>query len=182
MPDSYTDTPSSTGRRWEIRRLTLADLEGLMRVQEACYGQGYMESQEIYRARLACNAQCSLVAVHREVVLGYLAAYHSNLGCITPLHGNFSACAEPDTLYLHDMAVSPECAGQGLASALFSAMLREAQAWAPRYSALVSVQGSRGYWEHKGYALYQSLTPNQADALRSYGDDAVYMTQAYVPR
>lgn len=180
MPDSYTDAPSSAGRGWQIRRLALADLEGLMRVQEACYGLGYMESQEIYRARLASNAQRSLVAVQGDVVLGYLAAYHSNLGCITPLHGHFSASAEPDTLYLHDMAVSPECAGQGLASALFSAMLQEAQAWTPRYSALVSVQGSQGYWEHKGYTQYTSLTPEQANALRSYGEDAVYMTQAYV--
>ena len=182
MPDSYTDTHPSTGRRWQIRRLALADLEGLMRVQEACYGPIYMESQEIYRARLACNAQCSLVAVQGDAVLGYLAAYHSKLGNITPLHGVFSTPPAPDTLYLHDMAVSPDCAGQGLATALYSAMRREAEVWAPRYSALVSVQGSQAYWEHKGYALYTSLAPEQADALRSYGDDAVYMTQAHAPK
>jgi len=152
-----------------------------MQVQEACYGAGYMESAEIYQARLACASQCSLAAVEDGVVLAYLAAYRSNLGSITPIHGKFSVYLSPDTLYLHDMAVRPDCAGQGLAAALFEALWRGALAWSPRYSALVSVQGSQRYWQRKGYAPHTQLTREDAEALRSYGDDAVYMIQPYVP-
>ena len=164
---------------WQIRPLRLADLDGLMQVQEACYGAQYMESAEVYRARIACAAQCSLVAVQAGSVLAYLAAYRSSLGSITPLHGEFDGADAPDTLYLHDMAVNPACAGQGLASALLQALWRNAQAWAPRYSALVSVQGSQDYWQRKGYALHAALSPENAAALRGYGDDAVYMVQRY---
>ncbi|WP_423457197.1 GNAT family N-acetyltransferase [Ottowia sp. VDI28] len=177
---NFSETRSRGVGHWQIRRLEWPDIEGLMQVQEACYGADYMESAEVYRARLACTTQCSLAVVDGNTVLAYLAAYRSNLGSITPIHGGFSVSPLPDTLYLHDMAVRPDCAGQGLAAALFEALWREAQTWSPRYSALVSVQGSQGYWAQKGYALHTRLTQENAEALRSYGDDAVYMTQPYV--
>ena len=56
-------------------------------------------------------------------------------------------------------------------------MWQGAASWSPRYSALVSVQGSQDYWQRKGYALYDALAPDNAQALRGYGDDAVYMVQ-----
>lgn len=187
MPTQNMESPcsrepcASSADRWRIHPLGLANIEGLMQVQEACYGAGYMESAEIYRARLACTAQCSLAVLDGDVVLAYLAAYRSRLGSITPIHGVFSANPSPDTLYLHDMAVRPDCAGQGLAAALFETLWHEARAWSPRYSALVSVQGSQGYWQRKGYMLHTQLSRENAAALRSYGDDAVYMAQPYVP-
>ena len=164
---------------WQIQPLTPADVPGLMQVQEACYGAQYMESADVYRTRIASAAQCSLVVVQGNVVLAYLAAYRSQLGCVTPLHGAFVSSDTPNTLYLHDMAVHPDCNGQGLASALLQALWRDAQTWSPRYSALVSVQGSQDYWQRKGYARYNQLLPADAAALRSYGDDAVYMAQSY---
>ncbi|WP_051236829.1 GNAT family N-acetyltransferase [Ottowia thiooxydans] len=199
MRDAFSDLPSAEVRRWNIRPLELNDLDGLMQVQEACYGSGYMESMETYRARLACPAQCSLVVVQQGVVLAYLAAYRSTLGSITPLHGNFPSQgrsqdgkatpsggktgergdALQDTLYLHDMAVSPDYGAQGLASALLTALWESARDWSPRYAALVSVQGSQSYWARKGYAVHAELTEENTKALRSYGHDAVYMTRPY---
>ena len=163
----------------QVRPLTLLDLDGLMQVQEACYGAQYMEGSAVYQDRIAHSAQCSLVAVQGDTVLAYLAAYPSSLGKITPLHGAFGAVQTPDTLYLHDMAVRPDCEGQGLASALLNALWRHAQSWSPRYTALVSVQGSQDYWQRKGYALHTALSAHDAAALRGYGDDAVYMAQRY---
>ena len=160
-----------------IRPLTQADLAGLMQVQEACYGAQYMESAEVYRARIASPASCSLVAVQAGAVRAYLAAYRSVLGSVTPLHGAFADYDAVDTLYLHDMAVSPACTGQGLASALLDAMWRGAASWSPRHSALVSVQGSQALWQRKGYVLHTALSAGDAAALRGYGDDAVYMVQ-----
>lgn len=171
--------PDNDPAAWQIRPLTDADVAGLMAVQEACYGTHYLESAAVYRARIASDAQCSLVAVQGGRVLAYLAAYASVLGCITPLHGDFVASAAPNTLYLHDMAVHPDCAGQGLAAALLGAMWRNAAAWSPAYSALVSVQGSQAYWQRKGYAVHAALAGDDAAALRAYGDDAAYMVQAY---
>ncbi len=148
-----------------------------MQVQLACYGADFMESAALYAERLASPVQCSLVIVQGREVLAYLAAYRSVLGKVTPLHGGF-ACASPaDTLYLHDMAVAPARAGEGLASALLQAMLQQAQGDGLRYSALVSVMGSQPYWQRKGYAPLLPWSAQERDAMLSYGGDAQYMAQ-----
>ena len=68
----------------------------------------------------------------------------------------------------------------GLIYFALQTLWRDAQRWTPRYSALVSVQGPQEYWQRKGYALHAALSPENAAALRGYGDDAVYMVQPYL--
>ncbi|MET4577742.1 GNAT family N-acetyltransferase [Ottowia thiooxydans] len=181
MQHAQSEPSSIEPKLLEIRPMVVADLDGLMQVQQACYGRDYMESAETYRARLGCQLQCSLVAVHNGVVSAYLAAYRSTFGKVTPLHGHFSESNIQDTLYLHDMAVSPNFSGQGFAQALFASLWERAKHWCPRHSALVAVQGSQAYWANKGYELHAQLTEENAIALRSYGDDAVYMVRPYSP-
>lgn len=161
-----------------VRPLALSDLAELLAVQLACYGEGFVESSEVFARRLASPANCSLVLEREGEVCAYLAAYRSVRGKVTPLHGDFEAVAQPDTLYLHDMAVLPACAGQGLARALLQPLWAQARAEGLRHSALVSVQGSQAYWERHGYVL-QSLTDvDQQPRLASYGEGAVYMARA----
>lgn len=160
------------------RALTPADLPALLAVQRACYGDAYVESAEVFARRLASPANCSLVPEHEGRVAAYLAAYHSLLGKVTPLHGDFDAVPAPDTLYLHDMAVLPACAGRGLARALLTRLLPRARAAGLRHTALVSVQGSQAYWARQGYAAHLVQDAAQQRHLDSYGAGAVYMAQA----
>ena len=165
---------------WPIRPMRLADLEGVLRVQRACYGDGFVEPAEVYRRRIVSPVQCSLVVVDAgDVVLAYLAAYRSRLHAITPLCGDFGLIDDPDTLYLHDMAVPPPHAGHGIAGELLQAAHAHAAAWGPRYSALVAVQGAQVYWERHGYQQCSQLPPGQLQRLRGYGPDAVYMVREY---
>lgn len=156
------------------RALTASDLPGLAQVQRACYGDGLAESTEVFARRLASPANCSLVIAQGGRVLAYLAAYRSLLAKVTPLHGDFEPAPTPDTLYLHDMAVLPDCAGRGLAGQLLAAL--HAQSTGLRHSALVSVQGSQAYWQRRGYAEHQLHDAVQRQRLASYGAQAVYMT------
>ncbi|MBS0291636.1 MAG: GNAT family N-acetyltransferase [Proteobacteria bacterium] len=158
------------------RPLVVADLPGLLAVQRACYGDGFIESAEVYARRLASAANCSLVIAQDGQVLAYAAAYHSLLGKVTPLHGDFEPPPAPDTLYLHDMAVHPAHAGRGLARALLAAL--RASARGLRHRALVSVQGSQAYWQRQGYAIHLLLDPRQQQRLAGYGKGAVYMAQS----
>ena len=158
------------------RPLLAADLPGLLAVQRACYGDGFIESAPVYARRLASPANCSLVLVEDGRVLAYLAAYRSVLGKVTPLHGDFEATPAPDTLYLHDMAVHPAHAGRGLARALLVAL--RAGATGLRHQALVSVQDSQAYWQRQGYAEHPLHDGAQRARLASYGAQAVYMSCA----
>lgn len=155
--------------------LTLQDLPGLLAVQRACYGEGYLESAEVYVRRLVSPAQCSLVLERESRVCAYLAAYDSVAGQVTPLHGEFVPVAEPDTLYLHDLAVLPALAGQGLARALLMPIWHRAAGRGLGRSALVAVQGSQGFWERHGYAVQTLQEAQQRQRLATYGEGAVYM-------
>ncbi|WP_280191668.1 GNAT family N-acetyltransferase [Delftia sp. PS-11] len=173
---SLSCSPSeAAGRR--VRPLTVADLPDLLAVQRACYGDGFEESREVFARRLASPANCSLALELAGRLCGYLAAYRSRLSKVTPLHGDFEAVDAPDTLYLHDMAVHPDAAGQGLARALLQPLWERARAQGLRHTALVSVQGSRGYWERHGYAAHPLTSARQRQHLDSYGPDALYMAR-----
>ncbi|QNP50548.1 GNAT family N-acetyltransferase [Diaphorobacter aerolatus] len=161
--------------RWSARALRLEDLAGLAAVQRACYGSELLESADVFAKRIASDANCSLVLEVEGRVCAYLAAYHSRAKKVTPLHGDFDAISEPDTLYLHDMAVLSEYAGQGLARALLKLMRQRASESRLRYSGLVSVQGSEAYWKRQGYAPCELKNPAEQRNLASYGEGAVYM-------
>lgn len=160
-----------------LRALSCADLPGLARVQAACYGADFVEGAEVFARRLQSPANCSLVVEQGGNVLAYLAAYRSQRAKVTPLHGDFEPVATPDTLYLHDMAVHPDCAGRGLAQQLLAAL--RAQGAGLRHSALVAVQGSQAYWQRQGYAEHQLHDALQRQRLASYGMGAVYMLKCY---
>lgn len=161
-----------------VRALALPDVPGLLAVQRACYGEGLVESGEVFAHRLASAANCSWVLTRDETVCAYLAAYGSQQGKVTPLHGDFEATTAPDTLYLHDLAVLPSCAGQGLARALLRAAWAQAAARGLGHAALVSVQGSQAYWTRQGFGVQALACEAQQAHLASYGDGAVYMARA----
>lgn len=164
---------------FETRPLQTTDLTALMAVQRAAYGDGFMESTEVFARRLASPVNCSLALLLDGALCAYLAAYQSVQGKVTPLHGDFEppVGTAPDTLYLHDMAVLPGMAGRGLAQQLLQPLWAQARATGLRHSTLVSVQGSQGYWERQGYAVQALAHPLQQQRLASYGDGAVYMTR-----
>ena len=164
---------------WSPRPLQHDDLPGLLQVQRSCYGDEYVEGVEVFARRIASAANCSLVLECEGVVCAYLAAYRSRAGKVTPLHGDFETVSTPDTLYLHDMAVHPDFAGQGLAHALLQRMRDLAKDSALPYSGLVSVQGSQAYWARQGYCLHALSDPQQQERLASYGEDAVYMLASH---
>lgn len=164
------------------RALQPGDLPALLAIQQACYGTAYIESAQVYARRLDSPVNCSRVWELDGQVCAYLAAYRSLLGKVTPLHGDFAVPqGAPDTLYLHDMAVLPACAGQGFARALIDAVLEEGRAAGLRHSALVSVQDSRAYWERCGYGAWAPSGPEDLARLASYGDGAIYMVRKLDP-
>src|SRR5256885_16146474 len=80
--------------------------------RSACYGADYAESGEVFARRLASAANCSLALEQGGRVRAYLAAYRSRMAKITPLHGDFEAVEQADTLYLHrseERRVGKEC-------------------------------------------------------------------------
>jgi ribosomal protein S18 acetylase RimI-like enzyme len=159
----------------QLRPLRADDVDALLRIQAQCYGADFGEPREVFLQRLQSPLHCSWAAVQASTMVGYLAAYWSRPGAITPLHGGFASYADATVLYLHDMAVSPAVAGQGVARALLQAARTLARERGIRHTALVSVQGSQAYWERQGYAAVAVVDAAQQQHLASYGGGATYM-------
>ena len=88
---------------------------------------------------------------------------------------DFAEYDDASVLYLHDMAVSEAAAGQGLARRMVQILKAQARARGVQRTALVSVQGSRLYWERQGYAVESVTNAAQQQHLASYGEGALYM-------
>src|SRR3546814_11969477 len=123
------------------------------------------------------HTRCALVTGVQTCALpiSYLFAYHSRLGKVTPLDGEFCTDGEADCLYLHDLAVAVRAAGRGIGPALVRHNLQQAGAAQLRSSALVSVQDSTGFCSRLGSEAYDELDPPQASNLAIYTIPAVYI-------
>ena len=163
--------------RFHIRPLLPADLDAVLRVQAECYGPAMQEPAAVVRARLAQAADTAFAAVLEGGVCGYLFAYRSVLGQVTPLGAHFAPAGAPDTLYLHDLAVSPRAAGLGLARALAQQAHALARREALPWCALVSVQDSRAFWERLGFQAAACRGPRAQAALAGYPPPALYMAR-----
>jgi ribosomal protein S18 acetylase RimI-like enzyme len=150
-----------------------ADLAAVLAVQAACYPPPMQEAADVVLGRMHASPDTVLVARAGGDVCGYLFAYPARRGKVTPLGGAFALPPDADTLYLHDLAVAPRAAGQGIARRLVARLMDHGAARGLAHSALVSVQDSRRFWESLGYVS----TPAGPGVLSGYPSDALYMTR-----
>jgi len=162
--------------RFDCRLANPDDALAIHAIQEESYSVSMQEKIEVILQRLQQAPHTCWVAEDDVGPCGYLLAYPSKLGAVTPLGGNFSVDANSDTLYLHDLAVSRRMAGKGVGNALVELAMQTATIWKMFYSGLVSVQGSRQYWMRLGYKA-DKPDVQYAAHLKSYPDESVYMVK-----
>jgi len=153
------------------------DLDAVLAVQAACYPPSMQEAAGVVLARLAVAPNTCLVAVDAGGICGYLFAYPSLLGVVTPLGAAFEPASQPDTLYLHDLAVAPRAHGCGLARRLVTQLLAQASRQGIAASSLVSVQETATFWASLGYRPADVDCPQSRVALATYPGAARYMTR-----
>lgn len=158
--------------------MTPADVPALMQLQARCYHPSMLESEDAFRMRLEAAPDLSWVAEANGKIGAYLVAYRSRIGKLGALGAPFDIARDPDSLYLHDLAVDPDCKGRGLGPSLVRRALEKASGEGLGYSSLVSVQASRNFWERQGYAIWTGLDARQTAHLRTYPGQAWYMVNA----
>lgn len=163
---------------YTLRPMQEHDIPAVLAIQDECYAAEVLEEEAVIRSRLAAFPRLAWVAEDEQGVCAYLFAYHSRVGKVTPLDGEFQQHEEADCLYLHDLAVARRAGGRGIGPALVQRNLQQAQAAQLRYSALVSVQDSAAFWARQGYIEHEQLEPQQAGNLASYQIPAVYMVRS----
>lgn len=161
-----------------IRLMRPNDIPALESIALACYPADFFESTRAFQSKLEQSASSCFVACKRTQVVGYLIAMPALLSSPPLLNTETKTLpADPDTLYLHDLALMPDCRGTGIGAALVAAFFAEQMAFQLPNAALVAIQNSAPYWRRYGFAPAET-TIDLGDKIASYGRDASYMVKA----
>lgn len=162
-----------------IRPIQPDDLDAVLQVQAACYPPAMQEAAGVVLERMLAAGETCVVAEDEGGVCGYLFAYPSRMGKLTPLGAGFRPAPDADTLYLHDLALAPRAHGRGLARRLVHYLLAQAERRGLAWSALVSVQDTAAFWNMLGYEAGDP-GPDARAALASYPGTARYMVKRLI--
>lgn len=159
-----------------IRLMLSTDLPAVVKLQDRCYAAELFEPADVVINRFKNCAETCWVAVYQDKLWGYLFCYPSLLGKVGALAEDFIPIPNADCLYLHDMAVSSDARGQGVARCLLDCAEHYAMQQQFSALALVAVQNSASYWQQQGFFALSSITPEQQLLLASYtGQQAQYL-------
>jgi GNAT superfamily N-acetyltransferase len=107
-----------------LRPISAGDIADVMRIQAQCYPVSMQEPEDVVLSRIEAAGHTSLVAhAGNAGVCAYVFAYPGKLGGVTKLNRAFALPVNPDTLYIHDLAVPPGAAGKGLARKLVAGLV-----------------------------------------------------------
>lgn len=136
----------------EFRALTRGDVPGLHRLEAACYLPSLHESDEAFFRLIELFPEGALGCFDGEGLCGYAFSVPLKAGSTLELRVPLERIPdEPDTFYIHDVAVAERCRGRGVGRALATRLLDLARDRGFTRSELVSVQGSAPFWEKFGF-------------------------------
>jgi len=148
------------------RAMTGYDLPAVQKIADQVHPD-FFEAPEVLgeRQRLYRNG-CYLLEIG-EKPAGYVLSHPWRSGSLPALNALLGDIpSDPDTYYLHDLAVMPVARRVGAASHIVSALIKHASAKGFQSMSLVAVNGSRGFWEKHGFAVQEY--PDLDEKLRSY--------------
>jgi len=159
----------------EIRPMRPVDLPSISEIEVLCYTEIAPESDECLLAKLSASPSTCYVACQQHKVVAYLISLPGSFEHPPELHAvTCELPPNPDTLYLHDLAVSPNARGTGAGKALVERFITRAKELNFKHASLIAVQGSKTYWERYGFRPIPQTGALKAK-LASYGDNAEYM-------
>lgn len=159
-----------------IRLMQSTDLPAVIKLQDRCYAAELFEPADVVINRFKNCAQTCWVALYQDKLWGYLFCYPSLAGKVGALAEDFQVQSQANCLYLHDMAVSRDARGQGVARSLLAEAEHFAMSKQYQCLSLVAVQNSATYWQQQGFSPVPELTPEQQLLLASYtGQQAQYL-------
>lgn len=152
------------------RSITEDDWTSILLIQQECYPELEPESLRVLQSKWVVSPQSCFVLEANERVVGYCLAHPWKLNCPPSLAQVITSIEQPDTLYLHDLALSSKAQGKGAGQAALQKLIRLAQRECYGKLSLVAVQGASRYWKKQGF-VEQSIDKS----LAGYTADACYM-------
>jgi len=140
----------------------------ILKIQESAYTEIPPEDVNILKSKwLASPDTCSIYSNNENKILGYLLSHPWGSDSPPKLNEKAPVNNETSNLYLHDLALSNEARGRGIARALVENLINNAKTQGFTKILLVAVQGSSSFWAKYGFTVIVN-----AAICPSYGSTA----------
>jgi GNAT superfamily N-acetyltransferase len=164
----------------EVLAMKLDHLVDVDRIQKQAYQEEFVEDLAVFADKLRRYPDGCALCVSDATAVGYLFSHPGRLASPPALNAMLAdgdVSTQADCYFIHDVAVMPSHRGIGVARRLVAEAFRVASRHGHDAVALVSVQGSSGYWKRHGFqpVLGPQETLNHVRA--SYGAGACYMVR-----
>jgi len=136
-----------------IRPMTIEDLPGIDQVQRASFAPAFWEDMSMFKEIIEHAPSFCVLAENKGEVLGYVLAYPSLLERDDFENGWRDLTGDETYIYVHDLSITPNGRGQGLARQLFNALDFAAKDNGFTNFAGIAVQESKGFWEKLGFEV-----------------------------
>ncbi|SFV37897.1 Acetyltransferase (GNAT) family protein [Devosia crocina] len=157
------------------RAMTGYDAEAVFAIAQKVH-PGFFESAEVLAEKHALYRNGCYMLEIGEKPAGYVLSHPFLRGSLPALDTLLGALPEnPDTFYIHDLALLGLARGVGAAGKIVSALTKHAEVMGFPTMSLVAVNGSKAFWEKQGFVVEDH--PELADKLAGYEDEARYMVK-----
>ncbi len=146
-------------------------------LQSQVYPGFLVEPEPAFASRLRVAAPYCLAATRGEALIAYLLAHGWTREAPPPVGAVLDPNIRGDTLFLHDLAVSPAARGTGVGRALVERAFVLAAADGLRRAELIAVEGAADFWAGLGFAA-GAPSPALAAKVAGYGPAAQWMVRA----
>ncbi|ODC04073.1 hypothetical protein BFW38_11545 [Terasakiispira papahanaumokuakeensis] len=147
----------------------------ILRLQDEAYSEIEPEPLQVLQSKWHQSPDLCFVYedMQSQDIGAYLLAHAWHSPVPPKLYSPLPPASEGDCLFVHDLAVSPRYAGQGIGQKMMAQLMQRARAADFDHIRLVSVQDSSPFWAKMGFK-----SASQASVDDSYGPGAVLMTCA----
>lgn len=144
----------------------------ILRLQNEAYVEVEPESLPVLQSKWHQSPDLCFVYedAQRQDIAAYLLAHAWHSPLPPKLYSALPPESEGDCLFIHDLAVSPQYAGQGVGQQMMGQLIQRAREEGFDHMRLVSVQHSSPFWAKLGF---QPAPHVPVDA--SYGPGAILM-------
>ncbi|HRY31649.1 MAG TPA: GNAT family N-acetyltransferase [Bacteroidales bacterium] len=136
---------------FKVRNLNNDDISNVMNIQKQDYSNDLQEDRNVFIQILNVFSEGVFGVFDGDNLAGYLFSHPYLLNQVKPLNSQLYLTGEENCLYLHDMAISPDYRGMGLAKRLFERFLFTSEKIGFESQRLVAVQNSAEFWGRFGF-------------------------------
>lgn len=161
------------------RHMQMSDLANICQIADVCHPD-FPERPDVLAEKLNLSPETCFVFETQKMVRGYLIAHPYSLGLAPALDCFLGTIPNPaSTLYIHDIAILPEARASGIAAKAIDLVIDYAALNSITSLSLIAVNGSSLFWQKMGFAL-ASPSLILEEKLKTYSDDAIYMTRSNI--